>query len=161
MKNLKVALVAACAVVVGWAFTASADIPASAYVQDGLVVQYDGIENAAADGKLGNLGTAGSAFDLSPKTPDKDKVADGWIHTETGWGMSAVESSIGGAGYSAEYYGRQTGQGATLAAYLVIGMSVVGTVGKECIPIEIGSAGKDSTGMCIAGHCPTWNSYLY
>ena len=32
--------------VVGWAFTASADIPASAYVQDGLVVQYDGIDNA-------------------------------------------------------------------------------------------------------------------
>ena len=32
--------------VVGWAFTALADIPASAYVQDGLVVQFDGIENA-------------------------------------------------------------------------------------------------------------------
>ena len=31
MKNLKIALAAACAVVVGWAFTASADIPASAY----------------------------------------------------------------------------------------------------------------------------------
>ena len=46
MRNLKVALVAACAGVVGWAFTASADIPASAYVQTGLVVQYDGIDNA-------------------------------------------------------------------------------------------------------------------
>ena len=31
--------------VVGWAFTASADIPASAYVQDGLIAQWDGIEN--------------------------------------------------------------------------------------------------------------------
>ena len=46
MKNLKVALSVACAVVVGWAITASADISASAYVQDGLVVQYDGIDNA-------------------------------------------------------------------------------------------------------------------
>ena len=46
MRNLKVALAAACAVVVGWAFTASADIPASAYVQDGLIAQWDGIENA-------------------------------------------------------------------------------------------------------------------
>ena len=46
MKNLKIALSAACAVVVGWAFTASADIPASAYIQDGLVAQYDGIDNA-------------------------------------------------------------------------------------------------------------------
>ena len=36
---------AACAVVVGWAFTASADVPASAYVQDGLIAQWDGIEN--------------------------------------------------------------------------------------------------------------------
>ena len=46
MKNLKVTLVAACAVVVGCGFTASADIPASAYVQNGLVVQFDGIDNA-------------------------------------------------------------------------------------------------------------------
>ena len=46
MKNLKVALSVACAVVVGWVFTASADIPASAYVQDGLIAQYDGIDNA-------------------------------------------------------------------------------------------------------------------
>ena len=48
MRTLRVALAAACAVVVGWAFTASADIPASAYVQDGLVAQWDGIENAGA-----------------------------------------------------------------------------------------------------------------
>ena len=46
MKNLKVALAAACAVVVGWAFTASADIPASAYVQSGLIAPWDGIDNA-------------------------------------------------------------------------------------------------------------------
>ena len=48
MRNLKVALTAVYAVVVGWAFTASADIPASSYVQDGLVVQFDGIENAGS-----------------------------------------------------------------------------------------------------------------
>ena len=48
MKPLKVALAAACAVVVGWVFTAAADIPASAYIQDGLVAQWDGIENAGA-----------------------------------------------------------------------------------------------------------------
>ena len=46
MRNLNVALVTACAVVVGCGFTASADIPASAYVQDGLIVQWDGIDNA-------------------------------------------------------------------------------------------------------------------
>ena len=46
MKNLKIALATACAVVVGWSFTASADIPASAYVQDGLIAQWDGIDNA-------------------------------------------------------------------------------------------------------------------
>ena len=48
MRNFKVALAAACAVVVGWAFTASAEISASAYVQDGLIAQWDGIENAGA-----------------------------------------------------------------------------------------------------------------
>ena len=48
MRNLKVALAAASAVVVGLAFTAWADIPASAYVQDGLIAQWDGIENAGA-----------------------------------------------------------------------------------------------------------------
>ena len=53
MRNLKVALVAACAIVVGCGFAASADIPASAYVQDGLVVQYDGFA-ALRDGKLVN-----------------------------------------------------------------------------------------------------------
>ena len=48
MKNLKIARTAACAVVVGWAFTASAEttIPASAYVQEGLIAQWDGIDNA-------------------------------------------------------------------------------------------------------------------
>ena len=46
MKTLKVALAAACAVAVGWVFTASADIPASAYVQRGLIAQWDGIDNA-------------------------------------------------------------------------------------------------------------------
>ena len=45
MRTLKVALAAAYAVVVGWAFTASADIPASAYVQTGLVAHWDGIDN--------------------------------------------------------------------------------------------------------------------
>ena len=48
MKTLKVARTAAYAVVVGWAFTASADIPASAYVQRGLVAQFDGIDNVGA-----------------------------------------------------------------------------------------------------------------
>lgn len=36
------------AAAVGCAFTASADIPASAYVQRGLIAQWDGIENAGA-----------------------------------------------------------------------------------------------------------------
>ena len=49
MRNLKVALAAACAVVVGWAFTASADIPASAYVQDGLIAQWDSLEKTGAE----------------------------------------------------------------------------------------------------------------
>ena len=48
MRTLRVALAAASAVVVGWVFTASADIPASLYVQEGLVAQFDGIENAGA-----------------------------------------------------------------------------------------------------------------
>ena len=160
MKSLKVALAAACAVAVGWAFTASADIPASAYVQNGLVIQYDGLA-ALSDGKLSNLGSAGDAFNLLPVDSAKDKVDNGWIRTEKGWSMGTAESAVGGAGYTAEYYGRQTGQGKTLDAYLVIGMSVVGTVGKEAIPIEIGSAGKDSAGMRIGGHCSTWNSNLY
>ena len=43
-KNCLRALACAGAVLGG--FSASADIPASAYVQDGLVVQFDGIENA-------------------------------------------------------------------------------------------------------------------
>ena len=46
MNNLKVALVAVCAVVVGGAYFARADIPASAYVQDGLIAQFDAIDNA-------------------------------------------------------------------------------------------------------------------
>ena len=58
MKSLKVALAAACAVVVGWAFTASADIPASAYVQDGLIAQWDGIENGGI-GQHVDVATAG------------------------------------------------------------------------------------------------------
>lgn len=45
MRNLKVVLAAACAVVVGCIFTAAA-IPASEYVQDGLVGLWDGIENS-------------------------------------------------------------------------------------------------------------------
>lgn len=44
MGTLKVALAAACAVVVGWAGVASEGITASAYVQDGLVAHYDGIK---------------------------------------------------------------------------------------------------------------------
>ena len=42
------ALALSVAVALGCAFTASADIPASAYVQEGLVAQFDGIENAGA-----------------------------------------------------------------------------------------------------------------
>ena len=56
MQNLKFALMAACAVVVGGAFSARADIPASAYVQDGLVVQFDGIENAGAGARAASSG---------------------------------------------------------------------------------------------------------
>ena len=63
MKNLEVVLAAAGAVVVGWAFAASADIPASAYVQDGLVAQFDGIENAKdADGHIVHSDADGSKW---------------------------------------------------------------------------------------------------
>ena len=90
-----------------------ADIPASAYVQDGLVVQYDAGSALSQDGKLTNLGTAGSAFDLTPVNPAKDKVADGWIHTETGWWMpAALDTAVTGTGYTIECCGRQTGNGA-------------------------------------------------
>ena len=41
-------LVAAFAVVGAVAFCHADTLPASAYIQDGLVVQYDGIENAGA-----------------------------------------------------------------------------------------------------------------
>ena len=73
MKNLKVALVAACAVVVGWAFTASADIPASAYVQTGLIAQWDGIDNAGTGTHDANATTW---KDLSGNGNDLTVVAD-------------------------------------------------------------------------------------
>ena len=74
MSNLKVALSAACAVVVGWAFTASADIPASAYVQSGLVAQYDGIENAG-------IGV-------------HDPQATEWVDLKGGIGNATLDSSV-------------------------------------------------------------------
>ena len=78
MKNLKVALAAACAVVVGWAFTASADIPASAYVQTGLVAQWDGIENVGAG-------------------QPHDGTASTWTDLKGGRTVNRVNSGAGGS----------------------------------------------------------------
>ena len=86
MRNLKVALAAACAVVVGWAFTASADIPASAYVQDGLVVQFDGIENAGA----GTHDAAATTWkDLSGKGRD-GAISGSYAWLENGLQINSV-----------------------------------------------------------------------
>ena len=60
-KNCLRALACAGAVLGG--FSASADIPASAYIQDGLVVQFDGIENVGAG--LVHDASATSWVDLS------------------------------------------------------------------------------------------------
>ena len=72
MKSLKVALAVACAVVVGWAFTASADIPASAYVQNGLIAHWDGIENLLKDGVRQHDGESTVWSDLTGNGHDFD-----------------------------------------------------------------------------------------
>ena len=131
------------------------------YVQDGLVICYDALDNSDSD-KLVNLGTAGSSFDLSPVTAAKDKIADGWIRTETGWVMaSALDTAVTGEGYTVEYYGKQTGSGDSAASYFyVVGSSLndASNSSKEDAPFRIGSAGKDSKGMCIAGTTAAWSS---
>ena len=133
-----------------------------AYVQRGLVVHYEG-SAALRWGLLANLGSAGDSFDLTAITPSQDKVADGWIHTETGWRMPAQAAApIAPAdGYTVEYYGKQTGDGSTAATYLyAVGSSLTDASNGtgENAPFRIGSKGKDEKGMCIAATTATWNS---
>lgn len=65
----------ACAAIaaLGFAFTASADIPASAYVQSGLVAQFDGIENAGSGTHNGAATTwtdlTGNGYDATLVNP--------------------------------------------------------------------------------------------
>lgn len=153
----------AVAAAVGCSFTVSADVPLSAYVQMGLVIQYDG-SAALRDGKLANLGLSGDVFDLTPITPAKDTVANGWIHTETGWWMPAVATVpvVASGGYTVEYYGRQTGNGKGDATYYyAVGSSQQdnsGDLNNEKAPFRIGSRGKDTREMCIAALTAVWGS---
>ena len=133
-----------------------------AYVQRGLVVHYEG-SAALRWGLLANLGSAGDSFDLTAITPSQDKVADGWIHTETGWWMpgQAAAPIAPADGYTVEYYGKQTGDGSTAATYLyAVGSSLTDASNGtgENAPFRIGSKGKDEKGMCIAATTATWNN---
>ena len=130
------------------------------YVQDGLVICYDGADNTDPS-KLVNLGSAGASFDLSPVTAGKDKVADGWIRTETGWTMAAaLGTAVTGDGYTVEYYGKQTGNGDTAAGYYFAVTTSVkdkSSTGNENIPIGIATKGYATTDMMVTGLSTTWS----
>ena len=79
-KNCLRALACAGAVLGG--FSASADIPASAYVQDGLVVQFDGIENA---GRGRHDSSATTWVDLAGGIGDATRKSDKVVWQENCW----------------------------------------------------------------------------
>ena len=92
MKTLKVALAAACAVVVGWVFTASADISASAYVQRGLVAQWDGIEKAADVATDGWTDLKGGVT-LGPNIPTDKSIVAGMKSIQLNGACLSIDST--------------------------------------------------------------------
>ena len=160
MKNSAVRAVFAAAVVAGCG-SAWADVPASAYVQDGLVAQFDGIENAK---------------DASGKVVHSDADGTKWLDLVSGEPVNLYKSATSTPTIGANYYAFAgtgdcfaatlngfTDQIAVTGGFTVELVSEYSTLSNLGIGARIGGEGFYYQGSCLTythltGQCGNWQS---